>query len=406
MITEKKFSDTILYLFYFLPISILIGPFASLLNILSLSIFIFFLNLNKNFKYIFRNKVIWCLALIYIYLIFNTFISQNTYLSFSRNFGFLRFILLFIFINYFFFKKNNHHIFKFWTLILFIVIFDIFFEFFFGSNILGFSAENKKRIVSFFRDETVIGSYLNGFIFIIIGYFFSSFEKMSTQKKFMIFLFLLISFVSMVLTGERSNTIKLFIGLLIFFYLNDKIKLKNKVYFFLSVILFFLISLNLFSEIKHRYNNDLIKRLKNYDNNKEYIYFSLYKSGLNVFKEYPLFGVGNKNYREEACTNEIYLCNTHPHQIYIEFLSEHGIIGSLILISILFFLIFKNYNSTCLKKNYIQLGCFTYILIQFIPIIPSGAFFSDFNSTFFWINFSLLFAVNKQTNIFYRIDVK
>jgi O-antigen ligase len=177
MITEKKFSDTILYLFYFLPISILIGPFASLLNILSLSIFIFFLNLNKNFKYIFRNKVIWCLALIYIYLIFNTFISQNTYLSFSRNFGFLRFILLFIFINYFFFKKNNHHIFKFWTIILFIVIFDIFFEFFFGSNILGFSAENKKRIVSFFRDETVVGSYLNGFIFIIIGYFFQVLKK-------------------------------------------------------------------------------------------------------------------------------------------------------------------------------------------------------------------------------------
>jgi O-antigen ligase len=206
---------------------------------------------------------------------------------------------------------------------------------------------------------------------------------MSTQNKFMIFLFLFVSFASMILTGERSNTIKLLIGLIIFFYLNDKIKLKNKVYFFLSVILFFLISLNLFPEIKHRYYNDFIKRVKNYDNNKEYIYFSLYKSGLNIFKEYPLFGIGNKNYREEACTNEIYICNTHPHQIYIEFLSEHGIIGSLILISILFFLIFKNYNSTCLKKNYIQLGCFTYILIQFIPIIPSGAFFSDFNSTLF-----------------------
>ena len=47
-------------------------------------------------------------------------------------------------------------------------------------------------------------------------------------------------------------------------------------------------------------------------------------------------GVGNKNYRIETRTNHLkiknYIPDTHPHQIYFEFLSEHGIIGTIILL--------------------------------------------------------------------------
>ena len=33
-------------------------------------------------------------------------------------------------------------------------------------------------------------------------------------------------------------------------------------------------------------------------------------------------------------------------------------------------------------------------------MIPSGAFFSDFNITFFMLNLSLMYAVSDKTNIF------
>ena len=52
------------------------------------------------------------------------------------------------------------------------------------------------------------------------------------------------------------------------------------------------------------------------------------------------------------------------------------------------------------SKNYIQIGAFTYILSNFLPMIPSGAFFSDFNITFFMLNLSLMYAVSDKTNIF------
>ena len=48
-----------------------------------------------------------------------------------------------------------------------------------------------------------------------------------------------------------------------------------------------------------------------------------------------------------------------------------------------------------------EIGAFVYLLSIFLPLIPSGSFFSDFNITFFFINLSLLYAVNKKTNIFY-----
>tara|TARA_Y100000992_G_C21075077_1_gene400522 strand:- start:7 stop:534 length:528 start_codon:yes stop_codon:yes gene_type:complete len=136
-------------------------------------------------------------------------------------------------------------------------------------------------------------------------------------------------------------------------------------------------------------------------------YFKLYSSGLTVFKNYPLFGVGNKNYRIESCNYKKavkfdYYCSTHPHQIYIEFLSEHGLIGSIILLSILFSLIFRILRKIIETKNYIQIGAMIYILTNFIPMIPSGAFFSDFNITFYMINLSLMYAVSNKTNIFER----
>ena len=34
------------------------------------------------------------------------------------------------------------------------------------------------------------------------------------------------------------------------------------------------------------------------------LYLGLYQSGFEVFKKYPIFGVGNKNYRIETCSNE------------------------------------------------------------------------------------------------------
>ena len=123
-----------------------------------------------------------------------------------------------------------------------------------------------------------------------------------------------------------------------------------------------------------------------------------------MFKDHPFCGVGNKNYRVVTSKYENikddYEYSTHPHQIYFELLSEHGAVGTVILLSLIFSMMFKNLKIIILSRNSIQLGCFIYLIINFLPVLPSGSFFGDFNSTFFWLNLSIMYACNSKTNIF------
>ena len=400
-----------------LPISIILGPAISLVNVLIISlsflILCFFL---KNYQFI-KKKEFLLLIILNFYLIFNSFISLDFYSGFERNFGFLRFILLFLFVNYFFYKfEKSEKLFNLWLIIILIVSIDIFIESIFGKNIFGFGGSHpyKNRIVSFFKDEPIAGSFIYGFSFIGIGYLFDKYSE-GKKSKVIIILLPLLLLTSVLITGERSNTIKFFIGFIIFFLFPHFFTKRIKIF---SILFFAIIILIIFSQsvyLKTRYLDQLTDYFTKEEKRevffKENIYINLYKSGINVFKNYPIFGVGNKNYRIESCSpkknpKDFYLCITHPHQLYIEFLSEHGLFGTIVLLSILFFLIFRILGIIVRSKNYVQAGCFIYILTIFIPLLPSGSFFSDFNSTIFWINFSLMYACNKQTNIFYKEDLK
>ena len=137
-------------------------------------------------------------------------------------------------------------------------------------------------------------------------------------------------------------------------------------------------------------------------------YFNIYKSGYEVFKNYKYFGVGNKNYRIETCKTEYldkkkketYYCTTHPHQIYFEFLSEHGLVGSLILLFIFYQLIFSKIREAFKNQYHISMGSLIYLIVTFTPLLPGGAFFGDYMLSIFMINLSIFYASNDKLNIF------
>jgi len=399
-----------------LPLSLILGPAISLINVLIISFSFLMLCFSLKSYQFFKKKELLLLVTLNFYLIFNSFISLDFYSGFERNFGFFRFILLFLFFNYFFFKvEKSDKLFNTWLILILIVSVDVFTEVIFGRNLVGFGNElYSDRVVSFFKDEPIVGAFIYGFSFIIIGHLFNRYSENKKSKIIILFLPLLFLIVVLI-TGERSNTIRFFIGFMMFFTFAHFFTKKTKLF---SIFFFVIVILTIFSQsqyLKLRYVTQLtsyfIVEQKREEFFKKNIYINLYRSGINVFKNYPIFGVGNKNYRVETCAPKkdpktYYLCITHPHQLYIEFLSEHGLFGTIILLSILFFLIFRILGIIIRSKNYIQIGCFIYILTIFIPLLPSGSFFSDFNSTIFWINFSLMYACNKQTNIFYGQDLK
>ena len=224
---KQKLNNISFILFLILPLTIIVGPSVSLINIFLIILLYLYNFFNyKHYKFLFNNNTLKLLIILNLYLVVNSIISLNYEIGIFRNLGFVRFIFIFIAINYFFYeqeKKNN--LFNFWTLIFIIFVFDVYFERFSGSNIFGWGAKeidgiiqaDFKRIVSFFKDEPVAGAYLNGLAFLISGYLLSKLKD-NKLSNILIFLLIFIFFVSIILTGERSNTIKAFFGITLFYF--------------------------------------------------------------------------------------------------------------------------------------------------------------------------------------------
>ena len=424
---EKVIDSYFFILFSLIPISLIVGPAVSLVNILLIDLsFICLILYNRDFSFL-SNKAIKLILLLCLYLIINSILSIDFSLGAKRNIGFIRFGILFCAFNYFFHYKNFFKkIFIVWSITLIILTIDTYIESFFGKNMLGYSYKfDAERIVSFFKDEAIVGGYLNGFYLIIIGYFFSLKNNFLKNNKNIIIIISIFFLLAILLTGERSNTIKAFLSFLIFYALNDSFKLKQKL--FVILLLSILTSLLILKSdyLKIRFGKQLFQPIIQVSNqftqsinslfsgsstlsvNEEKwgnnVYLNLYKSGFNIFKENPIFGVGNKNYRLVSCIpveDSDYFCSTHPHQTYFEFLAEHGIVGTVVILLILFNLIFSQFKIIFETKNHMQLGCLIFLFTTFIPFLPSGAFFNDYALTLFWINLSLMYSIEKKTNIF------
>ena len=108
----------------------------------------------------------------------------------------------------------------------------------------------------------------------------------------------------------------------------------------------------------------------------------------------------------EICSDERYVnnpdpldpehaCSTHPHNYFIQLLSETGIIGSLPIFFLYFYflILFVRISLDKNKKDqYLYIFCFS-IIILFFPLMPTGNFFNNWVSTvnFFLLGFVLYF---------------
>ena len=133
-----------------------------------------------------------------------------------------------------------------------------------------------------------------------------------------------------------------------------------------------------------------------------FVYLSVHhdahaRSAIKMFISKPIFGHGPKNFRNVCKDYEYnqFSCTTHPHNIYLQLLSETGIIGVVFLLFAIFSILyilkkeFKGKNSVSIKI------LSAYMLLYFIPFLPSGNFFNNFvNVNFYTILGIYLFLIN------------
>ena len=398
-------NKTSLYLIGLFPISLLIGTLIS--EILIFTLILFFLLeviINKNLEP-FKNNFFIFLIVIWFYLIFNLIISTNVDLSLARSISFIRFPLLILAINYFV-KTNNFEssiIFKLWALTMGIIIFDLYFQYIFGYNTLGFESPWKSRLSGFMQDELKIAHLLIGFTMPVFGFYL-----FKDKNKLFIFFLILIYLIILILTNERSNIIKGFFIILFFLTFYNKTTIKSKILIILTGLIVMLSLLSFNKNIHQRFWTEL--KVMN-DNTKENTLFNFirktnygphYIVGLEIFKNNKFFGSGLKTFRIQCQSvsfnnhhpnpkyHSRYGCTTHPHQLYIEFLSEIGLVGFTLFFTFFFYLLKKGIKVYIKSKDIILLSAILFFISQLIPILPSGSFFTSFSATIFWINISII----------------
>jgi O-antigen ligase len=128
-------------------------------------------------------------------------------------------------------------------------------------------------------------------------------------------------------------------------------------------------------------------------------YAELFGIGLDVWRTYPVFGAGMKNFQASCWAISAPKvsdgCPSHPHNIYIEWLAETGTVGLLGYLAFLVLLLAVAWpllrgSMTARMTGLLVAGCFVVLLF---PLIATQSIFSNWPALVFWTSLSLTVAV-------------
>ena len=396
-------------LFSLIPFFLITGPLLSDLSVSLISIlFLIYCKKKNNFSYFNRNYFYFFLAF-WIYLIVNSLINNFNLDSFKISFFYFRYgvfviaIVTFLntdskFIKYFFYC----------ILVCFAaLILDGIYQYFVGENILGFKTPHHARVSSFFNEEMILGGYLSRLwpIFFGLSIFFFKHKK---KLFFLSILLFILSETLIFLSGDRVAFFFINLSAFFVFLFSKKLLKLRLITLSLSICLIIIISI-INPTAKERVFNQTLKGMnlddqQKRDQNGVYIFTKQhthhYITAYRMFLDNKILGVGVKNFRvfcKDKKYEESWLsCSTHPHNTYIQILSETGIIGFLFLMTV--FIYFFTYALKHLilrfKGKYyfndFEICILSGIAIYVWPFVPTGNIFNNWLNIIMILNFPFL----------------
>ena len=391
------------------PALFIIGVAFLEFTIIYSSLIVIYSLLKKKIKVKF-NYAIFLLSLFYIIVNLSSFISQDLS-SIFKSLAYIRFFLFYLFIINFF---NNYYFKLLLKIILFCLLFiyiDIFYQYLTGKDFFGYEPGlYLTRYQGPFGEELISGAYIKKYLFL------SLILLLSINKSYLLNIYLLLSIVITFVTGEKMSFILITFGIGIFI-LSDLKKNKTILLSFISffiIIFLFLNNPNIENEklkkTQNRYNKDFkvalgidVSKKSNTKFFSNSVHFIHWATAFELFKQKPFFGHGIKQFRNKCSTvkaitlnnnynidllmGKNYRCTTHPHNFYLELISETGIL-SLMIIILLYIFYFKRI-SNLENRNY-KISIFLCLLVHIFPIATTGSFFTNHNSFHFWFIISLI----------------
>jgi O-antigen ligase len=416
---SNKYSQINLfnYLIYFFPFLLISGPALGdiTISIIALTylfrVLLFKLDFNNDdvFKFFFIFLIFAVCSSLYNYINSNILIDDLV-----KSLLLIRFPIFYLAVVYWL-KPNIRIIAISASIASLVLCLDILYQYIFGHNILGFTdIYNGNRLQGLFNDEYIAGSYL-------VKIFILNFFLLSTISKYLRVLFYIVFTFFIIIIGERAALVQIFIFIFFTetFYFENKFKI-NFIFIIPILAIIFFSTINFLSFQSHllkplkylddesitnhilyekdifdrNINNSFKNRIYRFDNN----WLPHYASAIGMFMDSPIMGKGYRGFRNncDKYSYEFILhnktrCSTHPHQIYIQLISEFGLMG--LLLFMLF--IYKSINS--FYNRNVKLKLILTLFIFFIPFFtPTGNLFTNWMFSLFWYIFVFLKLENDQ----------
>ena len=329
----------------------------------------------------------------------NSLIKFYDYNNIRSSVGYIRLGIFSLGVAYFIEKEKKllKWIFFVFLICFIILITDGYVQYFFKINIIGTPVDLPSgRIRFLFNDEYILGSFISRLFPIFLGLSFIIFKN---KKKLIIPISILFVFVEVLifLSGERTAFFYNTLAALFIIIMINNFKKIRLITLLMSFFIIVLIS---------TYDDTAKKRVWDHTINQiginssklnifSKIHQSHYLSAYRMFLDNKLMGVGIRNYRN-FCHNPKYIthyysCTTHPHNTYVQLLSETGIIGFSFGLILFFYFVFKMFShlkGALFKKQYLfndfQICILASILITIWPLAPSGNFFNNWLSIIYY----------------------
>lgn len=155
------------------------------------------------------------------------------------------------------------------------------------------------------------------------------------------------------------------------------------------------------------YDRQVISTLKIIRNLPDSPYGVIWHSALQIVNDYPVFGIGMGNFRY-VCPDTRYgaddakhlgysRCATHPHNIYLEWLVEGGVIALLGFIAAMAVALHSLWRNVVLQRNdYLFMALSVTFAVRLWPMASSTDFFHGWFAIPFWITLGWAMARRQE----------
>ena len=395
--TEKYFP-------YSLPFLLIFFRGLADLTVLLVSL-IFLFKSFKNNDWNWTKEIWFKYAILFIFYLstVNAYISIDSYDTLFYALTFLRWPI-FAAALYLWVFKEHAALKKFITsclFVLFFIIFDVWIQYYFGTDIFGYDKYSDTRLTGPLRNNPVVGIFITKYFFIAFTGLII-FKIINKKNIFISSLILLpVVFFSVFITGERMSLI-LFSSSIFLIGLGFGENLKDKLFFLFSFLLAICILIFIFNQIDPQtYSRAVTSSIDKIYNLHNSDYGMVFRTAYQTWLVNPIFGGGLHQFKDLYPLYDISIWSNvkiyHPHNHPLSLMAETGIVGLLLFYLMVFHIMKRAINPIIKQKNWMKLALiFNLFFICFFPFMTHFSFQHNWMNATTWLIVGITLALNNR----------